>query len=214
MLLFGDTRCDAFSVPDSVDPDYPQRLRLRYPAVCATCGIEMSKGSEAFWDRATKQVTCLACAPDGTELTPMWPEYPRRPKANGGRHKRVEDVRSRYGDHAAAVAEEMAGRDTAATWGKGSEGESRLAAYVAREVGDTVIPLHDRLIPGTRGNIDHIFVAPTGVWVVDPKAYKGKLEKREVGPIWRRENQVFVADGTAVPSPKVSRSKSPRWWRR
>ncbi len=61
-----------------------------------------------------------------------------------------------------------------------------------REVGDAVIPLHDRLIPGTRGNIDHIFVAPTGVWVVDAKAYKGKVEKREVGPIWRRDNEVFV----------------------
>jgi hypothetical protein len=104
----------------------------------------------------------------------------------------VEDVRRRYGDHAAAVAEEMAGRDAAATWGKGSQGESRIAAFVAREVGDAVIPLHDRLIPGTRGNIDHIFVAATGVWVVDPKAYKGKLEKREIGPLWRRENQVYV----------------------
>jgi hypothetical protein len=86
----------------------------------------------------------------------------------------------------------MAGRDTAATWGKGSEGESKLAAFVAREVGDRVIALHDRLIPGTRGNIDHIFVAPTGVWVVDAKAYKGKVESRDVGPIWRRENQVYV----------------------
>ena len=36
-------------------------------------------------------------------------------------------------------------------------------------------------------------IASTGVWVVDPKAYKGKLERRETGPIWRRENQVYVA---------------------
>jgi hypothetical protein len=112
----------------------------------------------------------------------------------GGRRKdkRVDDVRRRYGDHAAAVAEEMAERDAAASWGKGSDGESRLAAFVAREVGDWVIALHDRLIPGTRGNIDHIFVAPTGVWVVDAKAYKGKVVKREVGPIWRRDNEVYV----------------------
>jgi hypothetical protein len=37
--------------------------------------------------------------------------------------KRVEDVRRRYGDHAAAVAEAMAQRDTEASWGRG-----RLAA--------------------------------------------------------------------------------------
>ena len=86
----------------------------------------------------------------------------------------------------------MAGRDAVASWGKGSDGESRLAAFITREVGSAVIPLHDRLIPGTRGNIDHIFVAPTGVWVVDAKAYTGKVVRREVGPIWRRDNQVFV----------------------
>src|SRR4051794_30284782 len=79
-----------------------------------------------------------------------------------------------------------------ATWGKGSKGESRLAAFVEREVGDAVIPLHDRLIPGTRGNIDHIFVASTGVWVVDAKALKGKVVRAESGPLWRRENQVYV----------------------
>jgi hypothetical protein len=110
------------------------------------------------------------------------------------KEKRVADARRRFGDHAAAVAEEMAARDAAATWGKGSEGESRLAAWVTREVGDAVIPLHDRLIPGTRGNIDHIFVATTGVWIVDAKAYKGKLERRETGPLWRRENLVYVGN--------------------
>jgi hypothetical protein len=86
----------------------------------------------------------------------------------------------------------MADRDAAATWGKGSEGESRLAGYIAREVGDGVIALHDRLIPGTRGNIDHIFVSRTGVWVVDAKAYKGKIVRREVGPLWRRDNELYI----------------------
>jgi nuclease-like protein len=86
----------------------------------------------------------------------------------------------------------MADRDAAESWGKGSDGESRLAAYVAREVGDRVIALHDRFIPGTRGNIDHIFVAPTGVWVVDAKAHKGKVVRREVGPLWRRDNELYI----------------------
>jgi nuclease-like protein len=186
------TRCDAVAVPDGASNDGPRRLRLRYPAVCVTCGIELSRGSEAFWDRAMKQATCLACAPDGKQPTAGTAGASAAAEGERRKEKRVEDVRRRYGDHAAAVAEEMAGRDAAATWGKGSEGESRVAAYVAREVGDAVISLHDRLIPGTRGNIDHIFVARTGVWVVDPKAYEGKVEKRESGPIWRRENEVYI----------------------
>lgn len=80
----------------------------------------------------------------------------------------------------------------AATWGKGSDGEERLAAFVERDVGDAVIPLYDRLIPGTKGNIDFIFVAPSGVWVVDAKAYDGKVERRAIGPFWRRDNQIYV----------------------
>jgi hypothetical protein len=86
----------------------------------------------------------------------------------------------------------MASDAAASTWGKGSEGESRLAAFVEREVGDHVISLHDRLVPGTRGNIDHLFVAPTGVWLVDAKSYKGKVVQRESGPIWRRESELYV----------------------
>jgi hypothetical protein len=102
-------------------------------------------------------VTCLACAPD-TDVAPDTAGASAAAEAERRKEKRVEEVRRQYGHHAAEVAEEMAGRDMDATWGKGSEGESRLAAFVAREVGDKVIALHDRLIPGTRGNIDHIFV--------------------------------------------------------
>jgi hypothetical protein len=90
------------------------------------------------------------------------------------------------------VAEQVAGREEAATWGKGSSGESSLAGFVAREVGDYVIALHDRLIPGTKRNIDHIFVAPSGVWVVDAKAYEGRVVKRDTGPFWREQNKVYV----------------------
>jgi hypothetical protein len=38
-----------------------------------------------------------------------------------------------------------------------------------------VIVLHDRRIPGSRANIDHIAVAPSGIWVIDSKRYKGKV---------------------------------------
>jgi hypothetical protein len=172
--------------------DTPRLLRLRYPAVCATCGLALSKGSEAFWNRATRQAACMACAPVPGEPVAGTAGASAAAEGERRRDKRVEDVRRRYGDHAAAVAQEMAGRDADATWGKGSAGESRLAAYVTKEVGAAVIPLHDRLIPGTRGNIDHIFVASSGIWVVDAKSYKGKLEKREVGSVFRRTNQVYV----------------------
>jgi hypothetical protein len=38
-----------------------------------------------------------------------------------------------------------------------------------------VVVLHDRRIRRTHANIDHIAVAPSGIWVIDSKRYKGKV---------------------------------------
>ncbi len=145
-----------------------------------------------MWDPSLRTATCLACAPSAEPVKSGTPGASAVAEGQRRTNQKVDAVRRQYGDHAAVVAEAMASHDASATWGKGSDGESRLASYIARELGDSVLALHDRLIPGTRGNIDHIFIAPTGVWVVDAKAYKGKVVKREVGPLWRRDNEVFV----------------------
>jgi hypothetical protein len=34
--------------------------------------------------------------------------------------------------------------------------------------------LHDRRMPGSRANIDHIAVVPSGVYIIDSKRYKGR----------------------------------------
>ena len=180
------------SVVSGVEVKPPRKLRLRYPAICASCGISLSKGAEAIWDPAAKTVTCQACLPGG-QVGSGAPGASAAAEGTRRADRKVDEVRRKYGDHAAEVARQMADRDAAASWAKGSEGESWLAAYIAREVGDRILALHDRLIPGTRGNIDHIFVSPTGVWVVDAKAYKGKVVRREIGPIWRRENELYIA---------------------
>lgn len=179
----------------SESPPRIRKLRLRYAATCSVCGLALSAGTEALWDREEKKATCLACggASDPAALHGV---------AGGGalkkgaeiEERRIREAREKWGDHAAAVAEQLAKDDRSVkAWVKGGDGESRLAAFVEREVGDAVIALHDRVIPGTRGqNIDHLFVASTGVWVVDAKAYKGKLEKRDAGPLWRADYRVYV----------------------
>jgi len=60
-------------------------------------------------------------------------------------------------------------------WARGAAGEERVAAILAKHLHASVVVLHDRRIPGTRANIDHIAVAPSGVWVIDAERYKGKL---------------------------------------
>jgi hypothetical protein len=56
----------------------------------------------------------------------------------------------------------------------GGGGEEATAAYLAKRCPLALI-LHDRRIPGRRGNLDHVAVAPSGVWVIDAKRYKGKV---------------------------------------
>ncbi len=52
---------------------------------------------------------------------------------------------------------------------------STSRSFLAKYLNDGVVLLHDRRIPRSRANIDHIAVAPSGVWVIDAKRYKGKV---------------------------------------
>lgn len=62
-----------------------------------------------------------------------------------------------------------------AAWNTGAAGEETLASHLAKRCPDAIV-LHDRRIPSSRANIDHLAVAPSGVYVIDAKRYKGKIE--------------------------------------
>jgi len=78
-------------------------------------------------------------------------------------------------------------------WAKGSDGERRLAAHLAESLEDRAVLLHDRKVPGTKGNIDHLVIASSGVWVVDAKNYKGKVERRDVGGLFKSDQRLYIA---------------------
>jgi hypothetical protein len=114
----------------------------------------------------------------------------------------VEEVRRPYGDHAAVVAEKLAARDTETTWGKGSDGESRLARWIEKEVGDYVIAPHDKSLPDVPIYGALCFVEsewrltdfPFNVgkaWVCFPGALRKALKKK--GPPLSRETMEHVA---------------------
>jgi hypothetical protein len=77
-------------------------------------------------------------------------------------------------------------------WAKGSDGERKLAAHLVRTVGDRAVMLHDRRIPGSRANIDHLVVAVSGIWIIDAKSYKGKVEQRYVGGWLKTDRRLYV----------------------
>jgi Nuclease-related domain len=62
-------------------------------------------------------------------------------------------------------------------WATGARGEEMVAEALARRCQDVPL-LHDRRMPRSRANIDHIAVAASGVYVIDAKRYRGKIEVR------------------------------------
>lgn len=77
-------------------------------------------------------------------------------------------------------------------WAQGAAGEERVAKVLADRLGDRAVLLHDRKVPGTKGNIDHLVIAATGVWIVDAKQYRGKVERRDVGGWFRSDLRLYV----------------------
>ncbi|MDX1620325.1 MAG: nuclease-related domain-containing protein [Nitriliruptorales bacterium] len=75
----------------------------------------------------------------------------------------------------AAVAELRPKQSTEA-WRIGADGEAAVAKTLAKVESGTVKVLHDRKVPGSSANIDHLVVCGSGVFVVDAKKYKGELK--------------------------------------
>jgi hypothetical protein len=63
-------------------------------------------------------------------------------------------------------------------WATGAQGEAILAEFLAKRCPDVPV-LHDRHMPHSRANIDHIAVGASGVYVIDAKRYRGKIEVRQ-----------------------------------
>jgi len=81
---------------------------------------------------------------------------------------------------------------TTKAWETGAVGEERVAKVLQHRLGDAAVLLHDRKVPSTRGNIDHLAIAASGVWIIDAKRYGGKVERRDVGGFFRTDLRLFV----------------------
>lgn len=59
-------------------------------------------------------------------------------------------------------------------WGIGAAGESKVGRRLEKLPSDYKV-FHDRKIPGSKANIDHIVVGPTGVFAIETKNVAGKV---------------------------------------
>lgn len=109
------------------------------------------------------------------------------------RHQRREQrIEQKWGRLAGVVKFLSDDPQNITAWAKGSEGERRLAAHLQTAVGDRAVLLNDRKVPKTRGNIDHLVVAASGIWVIDAKNYKGMVERRDVGGWFKTDQRLYV----------------------
>jgi Nuclease-related domain len=103
-------------------------------------------------------------------------EYERRQANDEARRRAV------FGPLAPVVRLIAGPKRTTETWGRGAVGEERIGDWLDDAVGrQGGVVLHDRALPRRRANIDHIVVVASGIWVVDTKHYRGRLERREAG---------------------------------
>ncbi|WP_435745040.1 nuclease-related domain-containing protein [Nocardioides sp. SYSU DS0663] len=157
-------------------------MRLRYAGTCRSCSTELDARAEAVYERATKTIRCLNCLPTtlvpgsappepvdpGTAGASARREYERR---QAKREERIRAKRPKLGGLVLALSDDP---QSTTAWDAGALGEERLGHRLNELASDTLRLLHDRRIPGSRANIDHLAVTPTGVYVIDAKRYVGK----------------------------------------
>lgn len=207
-----------------------KRMKLRYTGVCRECHVDMPQGTLAIYDRTAKNVVCLDCAgvrtavvansattemptegyPDpispppgvvepvdsGTAGASARREFERR---SAQREQRIRAAHPKLGGLILALSDDP---QSTTAWKTGARGEELLGKRLDSLADRGVRTLHDRRIPGTRANIDHIAVSPAGVFVLDAKRYKGRPDLRVEGGILRPRIETLMV-GTRKCNPLV-----------
>jgi hypothetical protein len=201
------------ATPPSLGGASGKRMRLRYAGRCRLCGAELPVKTEAVYERGTRTVRCLSCSAleqpagaadeagpcptgDGGTAAPVEAgvaglsarrEYERRRARDEAR------IRVRWGRLGGIVVALSEERQSTSAWERGAGGEERLGARLDSLASSDVMVLHDRRIPGTRANFDHIAVTRGGVWVIDAKRYRGRPQLKVEGGFFRpRVEKVLV----------------------
>jgi hypothetical protein len=97
----------------------------------------------------------------------------------------------------------------AVAWRRGAAGERRTAHLLGPLERHGWVVLHDLAVPGSRANIDHLVIGPGGMFVIDSKQYRGRLQLDPTGRLWHGRYPLaptlqavsFEADQAAVVLP-------------
>lgn len=181
-------------------PQNWKRLKLRKSGVCSVCDIPLPAGIFALWNASQRIIACAlhfeGKAPiaenltsDSKSFTPIDEEIHLSQGIAGSsamaknqdlikkRKDRINKKFPRAGKYILALTNEP---QSTKAWEIGAEGEvavGKILDSLAIKYGFRV--LHDRLIPKSRANMDHIAITRAGIFVIDAKNYKGVIQIRD-----------------------------------
>src|SRR5512133_2374839 len=81
----------------------------------------------------------------------------------------------------------------AVAWRRGAAGERRTARLLNPLERQGWAVLHDLAVPGRRANLDHLAIGPGGVFVIDSKQYRGRLQLDPSGQLWHGRYPLALA---------------------
>ncbi len=174
-----------------------KQIRAKRESVCEICKSVFKVGEDIFWSRSRSVIRCTKCfegAQDqdvvsiGKAGSSAQSEFEKR---NNARRERVLKNYPKTGKFALKI---IKAANSTTSWEKGAKAE--------REVGELINSfalkhgfkaMHDRAVPGSKTNIDHIIVRKTGIFVVDTKNYEGKIRvKKEISRGGKEVENLYI----------------------
>ena len=179
-----------------------RQLTLRRPGSCRICGCELPVGTSAWWDPASRTVTCLSCLSVAVPPIPVDPVDPGRAGASALRkYQQLHDAREQHareklGALGGFLSRVLTEPSSTRAWQQGGNGEVHVGQRLEKLLDGTgVLLLHDRRLPGHgEANIDHIAVGPGGITVIDTKTHRGKVRRDWHGGLFVERRTVLRID--------------------
>lgn len=189
-----------------------KQMLLRYPGVCRVCGVQLAARQEAIYERASKTVRCVECptvaavAGEARRELAVEPDSAAHESGEAGasaqreferrKTRREERIRTQHPKLGGLIVALSNDSQSTKAWASGAKGEAALGARLDKQTSESIAVLHDRRIPGTKANIDHIVVTAGGVFVVDAKRYVDKRpELRVEGGFLRPRVEMLMVGG-------------------
>jgi hypothetical protein len=160
-------------------------------SICEICGQNFSKGESISWSRNLGVIRCPVHGED--EKAPIKKKIALVKGEAGGSAKAQYEKRSKADSAKVTFLRPRLAKlfrvdnvdsQTTKNWKKGAIGEQVIGGIL-----DTLSfefnfkVLHDRAIPGSKANIDHILISDRGVFVIDSKNYRGLVRINSEGGI-------------------------------